>query len=155
MRNINTSSSNNASVTNSNRSSLNGTSSFLSRDPTKLAVIPSTQNPHVKGAIRSVKFAQSAGIDMLGFTEHVSYLNLVDARTFDTSTRQSIYLGTTSDSSTDSNSPTAAIGRPDVHVCGFSFSPDGRGIYAATETNIIEFDVDTMARRSFPVGALI
>lgn len=49
----------------------------------KLAVIKSTQNPQVKGAVRAVKFSPSSSIDLLVFTEHVSYVNFVDARTFD------------------------------------------------------------------------
>ena len=116
------------------------TSSFLTRDPTKLAVIPSTQNPHVKGAIRCVKFAPSAGVDVLAFTEHTSYLNLIDARTFDVSTRQSIRLG-----------PAGT----DVHISGMAFSPDSRSVFASIESTVFEYDIDMMARRSFPTGSLI
>eukprot|EP00158_Paraphelidium_tribonemae_P002932 Partr_v1_DN25787_c0_g1_i1_m74524 putative Uncharacterised protein domain (DUF2415) len=115
-------------------------SSFLSRDSTKLAVIPSTQHPHVKGAVRAVKFAPSPGMDLLAFTEHVSYLNIVDARTFDPANRQSIRVGPPGN---------------DVHLSGFAFSPDSRTIFAGTESAVFEYDIDTISRRSFPVGALI
>ncbi|KAG0736951.1 hypothetical protein G6F23_010641 [Rhizopus arrhizus] len=41
-------------------------------------------NPSItKGAARCVKFTQSGAIDLLAFTEHVSHVHVVDARTFD------------------------------------------------------------------------
>jgi hypothetical protein len=77
-----------------------------------LACIASTQHPQVKGACRSVKFSPSPSIDLLAFTEHVSYVNIVDARTFDG--KQSIRV---------------APPGSDVHVSGISWSPDSRGIF--------------------------
>lgn len=84
----------------------------LQRDPTKLACIPSTQNPQVKGACRTVKFSPSPSIDLLAFTEHVSYVNFVDARTFDG--KQSVRV-----------SPPGT----DLHVSGVCWSPDSRGVF--------------------------
>lgn len=36
-----------------------------------------------KGAARCVKFTQTGAVDLLAFTEHVSHVHIVDARTFD------------------------------------------------------------------------
>lgn len=91
-----------------------GIPSNLNRDSTKLSVIPSTQNPLVKGAIRSVKFCPSPSIDILAFSEHLSYVNFVDARTFDPASRQSVRVGS---AGTDTN------------ISGISFSPDSRSCF--------------------------
>lgn len=106
----------------------------------KLAYITSTQHPQVKGAVRTVKFSPSSSVDLLIFSEHVSYLNFIDARTFDMSQRQSIRVGSFQE---------------DSHISGACFSPDSRSVFLGLETSVLEFDVDTVARRSFPSGVLI
>ena len=121
------------------QTSSGSTGTSLSNSP-KLASIQSTQHPQVKGAVRSVKFSPSPSIDLLAFTEHVSYVNLIDARTFDGSSRQSIRLSSA---------------QGDVHLSGVSFSPDSRAVFVGLESTVLEFDVDTVARRSFPCGVLI
>ncbi len=114
-----------AAMTSSNTAA----SSFLNRDPMKLAVIPSAQNPQVKGAVRSVKFSPSPSIDLLAFTEHVSYFNIIDARTFDLNSKQSIRLGTIINFSFD-----YIIGNQgaDSHISGSAFSPDSRSLFIGT-----------------------
>lgn len=89
----------------------------LLRDPTKLAVLGSYQHPQVKGACRSVKFSPSASIDLMAFTEHVSYINLVDARTFES--RQTLRV-----------SPPGV----DMHLSGLAWSPDCRGLFVGLWT---------------------
>jgi WD40 repeat protein len=84
----------------------------LQKDPTKLACIPTTQHPQVKGACRSVKFSPSPSIDLLMFTEHVNYVNFVDSRTFDS--KQSIRV-----------SPVGT----DLHLSGAAWTPDSRGVF--------------------------
>jgi WD40 repeat protein len=110
----------------------------LQRDPTKLACIPSAQHPQVKGACRTVKFSPSPSIDLLAFTEHVNYVNFVDARTFDG--KQSYRV-----------SPPGT----DMHLSGVCWTPDSRGVFLGLEATVLEFDVDTISRRSFPRGTLI
>ncbi|KAI3636520.1 hypothetical protein MIR68_005465 [Amoeboaphelidium protococcarum] len=119
----------------------------------KLAVIKSSQHPQVKGAVRAVKFSKCSSVDLLVFSEHVSYVNFIDARTFDTGTasRQSIRLGSGSLSAFN-NSASSNI---DVHLSGLSFAPDSRSIFVGLENAVLEFDVDTVSRRTFAKGALI
>jgi WD40 repeat protein len=82
------------------------------RDSDKLAKLGSKQSPQVKGACRCVKFSPSSSIDLLLYSEHVSYVNLVDARTFNE--KQSIRL-----------SPQGV----DQHITGVCWSPDSRGVF--------------------------
>jgi hypothetical protein len=113
-------------------------STFLQRDSTKLACIASTQNPQVKGAIRAVKFSPSHSVDLLAFSEHVSYVNFVDARNFDG--KQSIRV---------------APSGSDMHISGFSWSPDCKSVFVGLESTVLEYDVDIVSRRTFPRGSLI
>jgi hypothetical protein len=43
-------------------------------------------------------------------------------------------------------------GSPDLEpdISGLAFSPSGRRLYVGTEAGLAAYDVDTMARRSFP-----
>ncbi|KAI8610297.1 WD40-repeat-containing domain protein [Chytriomyces sp. MP71] len=82
----------------------------------KLAKIASRQHPAVKGAARCVKFSPWGSVDLLAFSEHVSYVNLVDARTFNEV--QSVRV-----------SPASA----DQHISGISFSPDAKGLFVGKQ----------------------
>ncbi|KAJ3199816.1 hypothetical protein HDU82_000126 [Entophlyctis luteolus] len=108
------------------------------RSSQKLAKLPSVQNPHVKGAARSVKFSMAGSVDLLMFSEHMSYVNLVDARTFN-----------------ETQSVRVAPANSDQHISGITFSPDSKTIFVGLETAVLEYDVDTMSRRSFPAGSLL
>jgi len=108
------------------------------RSSEKFAVLNSKQNPQVKGACRCLKFSPTGGIDLMMFSEHVSYINLVDARTFNTV--QSVRV--------------SPIGG-DQHISGISFSPESKSIFVGLENTILEYDVDTIRRRSFPHGSII
>ncbi|KAI9208721.1 WD40-repeat-containing domain protein [Polychytrium aggregatum] len=107
------------------------------RSSEKLAKITSKQYPQVKGACRSVKFSPSGPVDLLMFSEHVSYINLVDTRNF--SEVQSIRV---------------APPENDQHISGVSFSPDSSTIFVGLETAVYEYQVNVMARRCFPDGTL-
>nr|KAJ3422346.1 hypothetical protein HK105_000117 [Polyrhizophydium stewartii] len=112
------------------------------RSTNKLAQLASKQvchdvNPQVKGACRCVKFSPSGSIDLLVFSEHVSYFNVVDARTFDG--RQSVSV-----------SPAGL----DQHISGIAFAPDSKSLFVGTESSILEYSVDALMRRSFPYGSL-
>lgn len=107
------------------------------RSSEKLSVLKSKQSPLVTGACRNVKFSPSGSMDLLMYSEHISYINIVDARTFNE--RQTIRLG------------------PEMvnqHIAGITFSPDTKKIFVALEQNVVEFSVDTIARRSFPHGEI-
>ena len=104
----------------------------------KIAQLGSKQNPQVKGACRSVKFSPSSSVDLLMYSEHVSYINLVDTRTFNE--KQTIRV--------------AAPGT-DQHISGVCFSPDSKAVFVGMESTVLEYDVDTMRRRCFPEGSII
>ncbi|KAI8807093.1 WD40-repeat-containing domain protein [Cladochytrium replicatum] len=108
------------------------------RSSEKLAKLTTKQFPHKKGAARCVKFSPSGSIDLLMYSEHVSYINLVDARTFNE--RQ-----------------TLRVAPPgfDQHISGLTFTPDSKTIFVGLENAVMEYDVDTMSRRCFPEGSII
>lgn len=103
----------------------------------KLAIMNSFQR-NQKGAARVVKFSQTNSVDLLIFSEHSSYFNVVDARTFDS--QQSVKV--------------APLGM-DLHLTGLSFSPDSDSIFVGIEQGILEYQIDLISRRSFPTGSLI
>lgn len=103
----------------------------------KLAQLQSQQS-NGRGAIRSVKFSQSGSVDLLAFTEHTSFVNVVDTRTLET--RDILRIGT----------PTS-----ELNLTGLAFSPDSRSIFVGTEQVILEYDVNTRNRRVFPTGQII
>ncbi|KAJ3071812.1 hypothetical protein HDU98_004745 [Podochytrium sp. JEL0797] len=74
----------------------------------------------------------SGSVDLLVFSEHVSYINLVDARTFN-----------------ECQSVRVAPPNCDQHISGIAISPD------SMESAVLEYDVDTMSRRSFAEGSII
>eukprot|EP00835_Amoeboradix_gromovi_P000592 NODE_21_length_38511_cov_0.503306.p10 type:complete len:316 gc:universal NODE_21_length_38511_cov_0.503306:30183-31130(+) len=78
----------------------------------KIAKLQTQQWPRAKGAARNVKFSPSGSIDLLMFSEHVSYVHLVDARTFND--RQLIRV---------------APDDHDLHISGISFSSDSKRCY--------------------------
>ncbi len=65
-------------------------------------------------------------------------MNVVDARNYDS--KQSLRV--------------APLGC-DLHISGIAFSDDSRRVFASLENGILEFDVDTMRRRSFPFGSIL
>ncbi|KAG0235113.1 cleavage and polyadenylation specificity factor subunit 2, partial [Mortierella sp. GBA43] len=96
------------------------------RHSEKLSKLGSKQQPQPKGATRCVKFSSSGSIDLLVFSEHVSYVNLVDARTFNE--RQIIRV---------------APPNNDEHISGIALSPDSKVCFVGMEHSVLEFDVDT------------
>ncbi|KAJ3304614.1 hypothetical protein HDV03_002567 [Kappamyces sp. JEL0829] len=107
------------------------------RSTEKITKIATTQHPQVKGACRCVKFSPSGSMDLLAFSEHVSYVNLVDARTFNE--KQTIRV-----------SPMGS----DQHISGICFSPDSQALFVGLEHSMLQYDIDTVGRRCFPEGSL-
>ncbi|KAI8142804.1 WD40-repeat-containing domain protein [Fennellomyces sp. T-0311] len=91
-----------------------------------------------KGAIRCVKFTQSRAVDLLAYSEHVSHVHIVDARTFDT--QQTIRVGPAGQ---------------DTPITGLEFSRDSQKMFVGVDNAILEYDIDTGSRRRFPQGALL
>ncbi|KAI7864820.1 WD40-repeat-containing domain protein [Spinellus fusiger] len=92
----------------------------------------------LRGAARCVKFTQSGAIDLLAFTEHVSHINVIDARTFDGT--QVIRVGNSG---------------IDTPITGLGFSSGSHSMFVGLENVILEYPVDTSARRRFPKGVLL
>lgn len=103
----------------------------------KLAVLNAFQR-NQKGACRVVRFSQTNSVDLLAFSEHASYFNIVDARTFES--QQTIRV---------------APQGMDLHLTGLVFSPDSDSVFVGIEQGILEYQIDLMSRRSFPTGCLI
>jgi WD40 repeat protein len=82
------------------------------RNSEKLKQLRSNQNPQVKGACRSVKFSPTCGMDLLLYSEHISYVNLVDTRSF-----------------TEKQVIRVAPQGIDQHISGIAFSPDSKSIF--------------------------
>jgi len=91
-----------------------------------------------KGAARSVKFTQSGAVDLLAFTEHVSHVHVVDARTFND--QQTLRIGSAS---------------LDVPITGLCFSNDSKKMFIGLENALLDFDIDTGNRRRFGKGTLL
>ncbi|KAI8914668.1 WD40-repeat-containing domain protein [Gorgonomyces haynaldii] len=108
------------------------------RSTEKLTKLKSMQHPQVKGACRCVKFSPSGSMDLLMYSEHISYINIVDTRNF--SEKQTIRV-----------SPPGN----DQNISGISFSEDCKKVFVGVENSILEYQVDTMARRCFPQGSIL
>jgi hypothetical protein len=74
----------------------------------------------------------------LAFTEHVSHVHVIDARTFDG--QQTLRIGSN---------------RYDTPITGLSFSVDSKNMFVGLENSILDFNIDTGIRRRFPGGLLI
>lgn len=103
----------------------------------KLAQLSSLQK-NQKGACRAVKFSQTNSVDLLAFSEHTTYFNIVDARTFES--QQSVRV---------------APPGMDLHLSGLAFAPDSDSVFVGVEQGILEYSLDMISRRSFPIGSLI
>eukprot|EP00184_Porphyridium_aerugineum_P007823 CAMPEP_0184693408 /NCGR_PEP_ID=MMETSP0313-20130426/1640_1 /TAXON_ID=2792 /ORGANISM="Porphyridium aerugineum, Strain SAG 1380-2" /LENGTH=350 /DNA_ID=CAMNT_0027151483 /DNA_START=286 /DNA_END=1339 /DNA_ORIENTATION=+ len=93
-----------------------------------LAKIKSVQQRQVKGACRCVKFASVGELDLLAFTEHMSYLHLVDTRT-DYSEKQVVRV---------------CPSMRDVNISGLAFSKNNSTICVGTDASIFEYQIDTV-----------
>lgn len=96
-----------------------------------------THQSSTKGAARCVKFSQSGSIDLLVYSEHVSYFNMVDARTFNS--RQVIR---------------AAPPHQDQNISGICFTPSCKSLYVGLESSIQKYSIDTVSRRCFQEGSI-
>ncbi|KAI8075867.1 WD40-repeat-containing domain protein [Gilbertella persicaria] len=91
-----------------------------------------------KGAARCVKFSQTGAVDLLAFTEHVSHVHVIDARTFDG--QQTVRVGS------DGN---------DTPITGLCFSLDSQKMFVGLENAVLDFNIDTGSRRRFASGSLL
>ncbi|KAI7861183.1 WD40-repeat-containing domain protein [Circinella umbellata] len=99
--------------------------------------IGSTETRKTRKAPRSIQFSKGP-LDLLAYSEHVSTINIIDTRTFET--RQVIRL---------------APNDMDYHITGLSFSPDNRSLFVGMEDSIIELSVDICSRRRFAAAGIV
>ncbi|SAM09619.1 hypothetical protein [Absidia glauca] len=95
-------------------------------------------NAITKNAARCVKFTQTGAVDLLAYSEHVSHVSIIDARTFNT--QQTLRVGG------------AGLDTP---ITGLAFSPNSHSMFVGLESAILEYEIDSGARRRFPKGALL
>ncbi|KAI9471558.1 hypothetical protein LPJ55_005735 [Coemansia sp. RSA 990] len=121
----------------------------------KLAQLETYQYGRSRGACRNVKFSPSGSIDLLAFSEHTSYVNIVDTRSFEK--RQ--VLRVNSDSFNDlpdffaPDSP--AMASQDTQITGLRFAPDSSSLFVGLEESILEYAVDRIGRYSFASSEII
>ncbi|EQB61879.1 wd40 yvtn repeat-like protein [Vairimorpha apis BRL 01] len=81
-----------------------------------------------KGAVRSVFFSKKHSIDLLFFTEQYSYINVYDTRTFEHRQINNV---------------------KDSMLTGSTILENDYKVFVSTETEIFEYDIDTVIRRIF------
>jgi WD40 repeat protein len=89
-------------------------------------------------ACRNVRFSPSP-LDLMAFSEHRGRCHLADGRMW--SRRQVLHLGMSPEIEPD--------------VAGLAFSPCGRKLFVGAEDQLVAYDVDTSARRSFPCAEVL
>ncbi|KAJ2081426.1 hypothetical protein H4R24_002361 [Coemansia sp. RSA 988] len=119
------------------------------RSQHKLVQLETYQHGRSRGACRNVKFSPSGSVDLLAFSEHTSFVNIVDTRSFDK--RQILRVGTDMYSDLidlfEPDSPT--IGAHDTQITGLRFAADSSGLFVGLEESILEYSVDRTNRYSF------
>ena len=88
-------------------------------------------------ACRNVRFSPGP-LDLLAFTEHRGRFHVADARVW--SRQQVLHVG--------------AVPELEPDVSGLAWSPCGSALYVGLEDAIMSYNVDTMARTSFPMADL-
>ncbi|KAK6090466.1 hypothetical protein P3W45_000563 [Vairimorpha bombi] len=99
------------------------------RSDEKLTTLNSEQQGSHKGAIRNVFFSRKKSLDLLFFTEQSSYLNAFDTRTFEK--RHLVNVSR------------------DLQITGATISEENCKIFVSSDTDIYEYDINTISRRIF------
>ncbi|KAJ2700056.1 hypothetical protein FB645_005123 [Coemansia sp. IMI 203386] len=113
------------------------------------------QHGRSRGACRNVKFSPSGSVDLLAFSEHTGYVNIVDTR--DYSHRQVLCVATddNADAGVQSWAASPGIGSQDLQITGLRFSTDSSALFVGLEQSILEYEVDRVGRHSFSSSAVI
>ncbi|KAJ2165775.1 hypothetical protein IW139_002410 [Coemansia sp. RSA 353] len=125
------------------------------RSQQKMVQLETYQHGRSRGACRNVKFSPSGSVDLLAFSEHTSYVNIVDTRSFEK--RQVLRVG--SDTYSDfpdffaPDSPTLV--NQDMQITGLRFAPDSSSLFVGLEESILEYVVDRIGRYSFASSEII
>lgn len=108
------------------------------RHSEKLIAIKSRQFNTPKGAVRVVEFSKKRNLDLLLFTEHLSYFTLVDTRNFEL--RQSVTV------SEDNN---------ERNISGGIFGNRGDSVVISVDDQVYEYKLTTDMRRIFGEASLM
>ncbi|KAJ2690109.1 hypothetical protein GGH99_002684 [Coemansia sp. RSA 1285] len=134
------------------------------RSQQKMVQLETFQHGRSRGACRNVKFSPSGSIDLLAFSEHTSYVNIVDTRSFEkrqvlcASNPESIPHGDVMDNAVQAafsmiDSPSMV--RQDLQITGLRFAPDSSALFVGLEESILEYTVDKIGRYSFSTSEII
>ena len=109
-----------------------------------------------KGACRSVKFSPTNGVDLLIFSEHESFVHVVDIRTFEQQIISVVDQMPPSSRNIDMDSRRRVFGVRSTprDISGIDFSCDSRSIFIGLPDHIQEYKVDLLKRRMFARGSL-
>ncbi|KAJ2709542.1 hypothetical protein H4R19_004198, partial [Coemansia spiralis] len=115
----------------------------------RLAQLETCQHGRSRGACRNVKFSPSGSIDLLAFSEHTTFVSIIDTRSFDK--RQTLRVDSEVPRDlVDLFSPDSpALTAYDTQITGLRFSPDSSALFVGLEESILEYTVDRIGRYSF------
>ncbi|KAJ2776283.1 hypothetical protein H4R18_005749 [Coemansia javaensis] len=137
------------------------------RSREKLAQLETCQHGRSRGACRNVKFSPSGSVDLLAFSEHTSFVSIVDARSFDKRQALRVDPGPRDGASSGIGAAAAAdlvdlltpdspaLSGYDMQITGLRFSPDSSALFVGLEESILEYTVDRIGRHSFSSLELI
>lgn len=121
----------------------------------RLVQLETFQHGRSRGACRNVKFTPSGSVDLLAFSEHTGYVNIVDARGFDK--RQTLKVDSSSAASEETGEDDMSDGfdPQDLQITGLRFAPDSSALFVGLEDSILEYSVDRIGRHSFASSEII
>ncbi|KAJ1964196.1 hypothetical protein GGI12_001576 [Dipsacomyces acuminosporus] len=120
----------------------------------KLASLETFQHGRSRGACRNVKFSPSGSVDLLAFSEHTGFVNIVDTRGFEK--RQILRVTSDLDEPTSSMAVADSLSmQQDLQITGLRFTPDSSSLFVGLEESILEYSVDRIARYSFASSSII
>ncbi|KAJ2401461.1 hypothetical protein GGI23_001377, partial [Coemansia sp. RSA 2559] len=136
------------------------------RTQQKMVQLETFQHGRSRGACRNVKFSPSGSIDLLAFSEHTSYVNVVDTRSFEkrqilcaSSTGNNALLGggalNNAVQAAFSMADSPSLMSPDLQITGLRFASDSSALFVGLEESILEYSVDKIGRYSFSTSATI
>ncbi|KAI7825497.1 WD40-repeat-containing domain protein [Kickxella alabastrina] len=89
------------------------------RSQQKMVQLETFQHGRSRGACRNVKFSPSGSVDLLAFSEHTGYVNIVDTREF--ARRQVL-----------------SAGMHDLQITGMRFAADSSALFVGLEQSILD-----------------
>ncbi|KAJ2023811.1 hypothetical protein GGI06_001262, partial [Coemansia sp. S85] len=119
----------------------------------RLVQLETFQHGRSRGACRNVKFSPSGSVDLLAFSEHSSFVNIVDTRCFEK--RQILRVAGTNEEPMAQTPDSPTMAEPDYQITGLRFAYDSSALFVGLEGSILEYSVDRVSRHSFPSSAII